>query len=600
MLPDAGPPSICTANDDRIVCNRGAATTCSETRYVTETVRCTDQEVCVTNLGCRACQPGAVRCDGDQRFVCNLDGAGESLAEVCDPGEQCGSRGCGDLCALAAGESSYLGCDYVATTTVNSLLDPEFEFALVVANAEVIPANVEVRRGPDILATFQIAAGALETVRLPWINELRVPPRVTSGADSMGTTTLVENATYRVVSDVPITVHQFNPLAYSLDHDCGIEAPGDRDGRCYSYTNDTSLLLPVHALTGTYLGLSRATFDVGAFDASTNSYRNQFLPGFLAIVNPNDTPTDVTVTFRAHAHALEGVDPGPGDEVTYTLAPNAVLQLASGQPPGVENCEGPTDLTSNTSFQFCDPGPAYDLTGSEIHASAPVAVFGGHDCAFVPYNRLACDHLEEQLFPAEALGTAFVAPLLYSDRGEPTMLRIVSTTDGNPITIEPLPREIIAPIVLDRGGSVEIPITRAVYVSARDPILGVRIMVGQNYFGASGSSDFGDPAMGLLVPSEQFRNDYVFLVPDTYVRSYLDIVAPIGSHIFLDDGAIMRFTRIDLVEGSNIGVARVGVTSGVHRLRGDAPFGAYVYGLGRYTSYLVPVGLDVERISEPI
>jgi hypothetical protein len=36
---------------------------------------------------------------------------------------------------------------------------------------------------------------------------------------------------------------------------------------------------------------------------------------------------------------------------------------------------------------------AGDLTGSTIEADHPVAVYVGHDCTNVPFDRVACDHL---------------------------------------------------------------------------------------------------------------------------------------------------------------------------------------------------------------
>ena len=41
-------------------------------------------------------------------------------------------------------------------------------------------------------------------------------------------------------------------------------------------------------------------------------------------------------------------------------------------------------------------------------------------------------------------------------------------------------------------------------------------------------------SMVLEVPSQQFRARYDFLVPDTYERNFLDVVAPRGSHPLLD------------------------------------------------------------------
>ena len=53
-----------------------------------------------------------------------------------------------------------------------------------------------------------------------------------------------------------------------------------------------------------------------------------------------------------------------------------------------------------------------DLTGTKIVADKPLSVISGHECAFVPYLKLACDHLVEQVLPTALWDTKYyVAPL---------------------------------------------------------------------------------------------------------------------------------------------------------------------------------------------
>ena len=53
-----------------------------------------------------------------------------------------------------------------------------------------------------------------------------------------------------------------------------------------------------------------------------------------------------------------------------------------------------------------------DLTGTKIVADKPLSVISGHECAYVPYLTLACDHLVEQVLPTALWGTKyFLAPL---------------------------------------------------------------------------------------------------------------------------------------------------------------------------------------------
>ena len=50
----------------------------------------------------------------------------------------------------------------------------------------------------------------------------------------------VTQGAYHIRSTAPVTVYQFNPLDYT-------------NGTAYSYTNDSSLLLPVNVLTGNFV-----------------------------------------------------------------------------------------------------------------------------------------------------------------------------------------------------------------------------------------------------------------------------------------------------------------------------------------------------------
>ena len=53
----------------------------------------------------------------------------------------------------------------------------------------------------------------------------------------------------------------------------------------------------------------------------------------------------------------------------------------------------------------------YDATGMFVNSSKPIAVYGGHSCAFVPTpNVMFCDHIVEQIPPVSELGTTHVVP----------------------------------------------------------------------------------------------------------------------------------------------------------------------------------------------
>jgi len=51
-----------------------------------------------------------------------------------------------------------------------------------------------------------------------------------------------------------------------------------------------------------------------------------------------------------------------------------------------------------------------DLSGYFVNSSKPIAVYGGHACAFVPEGRFFCDHVVEQIAPVSELGNLHVVP----------------------------------------------------------------------------------------------------------------------------------------------------------------------------------------------
>ena len=583
---DAGPQAECRAVEvGAVACEGEMSLRCDESGHVNERIDCAERgQVCVPRLGCSMCAPYRVRCDGELVLRCNAAGTAETEEATCDAaaGLHCSPLGCQPLCAQAEEAHSYLGCAYYAVPTTNSYLDPVFYFAVAIANPQLVPAEVTIDGGADVHEVRTIEPGALELVRLPWIESLRQP---VVAEDHFSVRATVP--AYRIESNVPVTVHQFNPLTFSEPVNC---TSGSEGGRCFSYTNDASLLLPTHALTGSYLLMSRAAHLVTAGTARSAS------PGFVTIVGAGTETIPVTV--RTHAYIAGGIDGVmqrhvPGENFTLMLAPGEVIQLVTEVPA---RC--PVTPVFDGVNEVCPLGSDYDLTGTEVVANGPIAVFAGHNCAFAPFDRWACDHLEEQIFPSEALGLSVVAPMSMQQRGEPHLLRVVSAANGNVITFSPT-REDAPSIVLNRGEFTEIVMSVPMRVTGTAPLLAARFFVGQDYngLGSSGRAATGDPSMGLLVPDEQWRREYVFLAPATYTTTFVDIIAPATARVELDAQVVGAFRA---AAGTGFSIARVALRPGVHRITANYPVGVQVYGYAPYTSYLVPGGLDLVEIAEPL
>jgi hypothetical protein len=532
--------------------------------------------VCDIDAGCRTCLPNRYTCDGNELLLCNAEGT--ELSNLGDCGElQCSRRGCADLCKDAEEHASYFGCAYHPTVTLNSGLDRRFSFALAIANEELVPADVRVRRAGAEVGNVVVPPGEMRTLELPWVLELKEP----AGTDltNGGASALVPEGAFALHSDVPVTVHQFNPLDYAVP--CGDSEI------CHSYSNDASLLLPDHVAGTRYRVVSRPSFSLRRNGVTNHQ------SGFFSVVALGDAPVEVEIIPTARTAASEGgLVPAleAGESHTVMLDPGDVLQIASRavhEFESLETCPGVGREASigDWDLVYCDPGAAYDLTGSEIRATGPVAVFSGHDCTFVPYDFWACDHLEEAIWPLDAWGKRAFAARPFVISSEPYRLRVVSGADGNSVTFDP---PIRAPVELQAGEFVEVEASEDVLIVGTDALLGVQYLVGQGFTGGR-----GDPAMALIPPVEQFRQRYSFLRVENFEMGYVNVVALAETVVRIDGRVVTQWTTHALGHRS----ARVQVGPGFHEATSSGgSFGLTAYGYANYTSYFLPAGLDVTPI----
>lgn len=571
LAPDTGPVAAECSTRAEILCEGVVETVCNESGEVSSVRSCAaDGEVCVGGLGCRTCSPRSLSCQGDRVRSCSEDGMSYQLGDECDvaAGERCSPEGCRNLCAEAEASHSYIGCEYWATPTYNPELDVSFTFGVALSNPQLVEASVRIEQDGKTVAERVVAPNAVELVALPWVGELR-------GAVGRSPTMRVDAGAYHVFSDVPVTAHQFNPVEF-------VSSRGE-----YSFTNDASLLLPVHALTGNYVVVSRPTHFVTTTGTGVTS-------GFVTLVGAADG-VNVQVRARSGTLASDGLDVPAverGGLLEIRLDKGDVLQLASDAPatcpPGSEDRR---DVASGVTY--CDLGSAYDLTGSTIAADGPVAVIAGHGCSFVPFNRWACDHLEESLLPLEAWGKHYVLAQTNGTRDEPNLVRVLSAVDDNVIVVSDGQQ-----LMLDANEYVEFEFRDGLELTAEHPFVAAQFMVGQEYagLGTSGNAASGDPSMSFAIPLEQWRGDYSVLSPSTYRENYIHVFLRKGATVLLDGVATDGYIDIP---GTEYWQRALAVRAGAHRISASSPVGVMVYGQAPYTSYLYPGGMNLTRIFEP-
>ncbi|MBN1773943.1 MAG: IgGFc-binding protein [Deltaproteobacteria bacterium] len=549
-------------------------------------------EACDPALGCVTCVPNSRRCEGNVSMLCAPDGSAWVTGRDCSEwGSTCGATGyCDDACGEAESTRSYVGCEYwpVALANTAELDSTVFDYRVIVANPNAGPATVHVTRGASEVYTGTVPAGGLTEITLPWISGQSFElPR------DEWESIIVADGAYRLRSDLPVTVSQWNPFEYSA-------------GGVFSYTNDATLLYPAHVLTGdyvavTYVPFTRATGMSGGMIPTPPSYGKY--ADYVAIVGLAPEPTDVEVwvageTARERGGRFEWTP--PGGTIRFTLQRGEVAHVAAAPPP--DCVEGRPDWRreEECTMGMCDfmdtcRETDFDLTGSRIFANRPVEVFGGHVCAYVPYFSQACDHLEEQLAPIQTWGRDFVsAPM--TDNGGPgdNMVRVIAAFDGTEITVDP-PQDIDYAL-LDANQWVEFMVWEPFRVSGTKAIQVAQFILGQYY--PVPDAERGDPALTVLVPAEQYRSDYTFIAPSSYNagtngQSWVMVVRPPGLALTLDGASVSADWRP--VAGREIGI--VPVAGGTHTIQAAEPFGMIGYGLGSFTSYATPAGLNLNPIT---
>lgn len=577
---------------------------------------CPDDQVCIDGrCGGFTCVPGRDTCRGLlESGIC--DDAGLDLLEPrqCEEGSVCRGGQCVDPCEVAVRDRSYIGCDYVVLDLPNPLredITPDPPFGLVVANGDPVlaarltlldpngvPTSVlgSVTVVPDLEGTVPVTVGSSLTTRegtvVPLdgpVLDLELPPgavatlllpkwTVPFGASG------VFRAARRLTSTLPVVAYQFNPYCCNT-----------------TFTNDASLLLPTTAAGQDYTLL-------GAADMRFEFVTDALGLGFTMVALSDQTlsvrlppgvrlraPLDDTLT-------LPEPDDDFSTEVEVALQAGEVLYLES--------------LTTTAHKSV--------LSGARARSSAPFVAFSTHPCTYIPQSLPACDHLEQQLIPADTWGQTYVmAPTArrgsasteinywhFTAGAEPARLRLTSELRDlrlrTPFALaltdcRDYRGEALNEIELPAGAHCMLGTAEAFGVEASSPVMVMGYIVGQDAATANVNQlATGDPAMFLLPPVEQFRDRYLFLTPGTYAFDFATAIIPFnGAETLTLDGRPVdlrdREIRVLEVPGSQHLVVHIPVTDGAHTIEAATSFGLIVYAYDNYVSYAYPGGLNLSK-----
>lgn len=507
------------------------------------------------------CQKDRLRCTVDKNAIERCDGATWTKTAACDTasGESCVEGVCKKACELVT--RGNVGCSFYpvnlwSTSTVGNL-------GIVVTNtSDRLTAKVTLEDANGVVDSADIKPatgdpmGGVAIFRLP------------HDKNKLSQTEQSKKA-FHLTSTTPVAVYLFHPIDAAT-----------------VFSGSATLLLPEHVMAKNYFVMSY-TYNS---ELITSPPQGQ---GFVAVVGLQDN-TYVEVTTPVATKS------GPG-----------VQALKAGEKLG-------RFVNRFEVLEIMQVNSHEDISGATVKASAPVAVYGGAGGVSIPASAIGGNHLGVQMFPLETWGKQYLAAKVKQrNASDKDYYRIVASVDNTHITLTGGPNIPKTIPVLAKSQIFEFSTDSDFQIDADQPILTFQYMPAWGNLsgkydpmefpsGVSPSCPFagtadnvkclGDANITPLVPVEQYRNDYIFYVPQTYTYDYIQVTAPMDAKLSLDGTPLTVTLR--QIGSTMFGRAIVPLPMpGNHRITANKPFGLIGYGYSYATSYSYAGGLNLERIN---
>lgn len=550
---------------------------------------CDDGNPC-TKDSCIAQRDGG----GDTIYSCQFEPLTETpcylgvpvLPSICHEGV------CQPSCQEAASNPSNLGCEFWALDLDNAYVPGGRNGFYDAAGQQYALAVVNPYGGfPAEVAVFNVEEKVDQsTVPGGWIQVFNLPRRDVDG-------TVLDALAYRLISDVPVTAYQFNPLE-----------------NADVFSNDASVLYPSSSLGKEYWVVTREqTFE------ELRSYVT------VTATRPGETVVTVDVT----ADTTAGLNVHTGQPIE-AMASGSSLQIA---------------LQQFDVLNIATESVGGDMTGTHVVATQEVAVFGGSEGSNAPntghclvdtgvcewdgqkpcatnkdcieFNTCCADHLEHQMPPIHALGLEYQAVKTFPRGQEKDVYRVVAVKNDTSVSCTP---NECAETHLNAGQWFDFETKSAFTLTANKPVLMAQFIASQdapepnkNGVPQAGDAGIGDPSMLILTPRAQYRNSYAFLAPNNYELDYVTIVAPVQDKtngpvdVWLDCPLVdpqqdpeacppISLANYQSTPGNTFLSARLPVDDGFHHVRAVAPVAVYAYGYDQYVSYGYSAGSNLKDL----
>lgn len=234
-----------------------------------------------------------------------------------------------------------------------------------------------------------------------------------------------------------------------------------------------------------------------------------------------------------------------------------------------------------------------DVSGTEIRANKPVAVYAGNQRTSVPTDvGNFRDHLVEQMPPIEAWGNTAILTPHYSitpRSRHDAEARILAAFDDTEVTVTTASGP--TRYVLNAKQPLQISPLTAANVTSTKPILVAQYEHSVEEYSDplnGGQAELGDPFMMLIPAPEQYDTAYAFQSVNhtEFLAHYINVIVPAGAEgsLMLDGNPVVG-AAFRNVPGTNHLYAQIKVGAGSHYIRADEQFGLCVYGFGRANSY---------------